>query len=132
MARTADTAMGFVSMQMDQPKLKLRVGVSSVGRLPIPDRRVRQAVHDTFTAGVKLPYSVGRLHVTERVRLPPVIQGPTNIRLRSYASTPRSKWPVALDPVALDTAVRILSNAPSIAGPVTAHAWTGRFRGRNR
>ena len=55
--------------------MKLRVGVSSVGRPPIPDRRVRQAVHYTFTAGVKLPYSVGCLHVTERVRLPPVIQG---------------------------------------------------------
>ena len=66
--------MRLMAVQVDQPKLKLRLDQLSFGRPPIPNHCVRQAVHYAFTARIQHAYPVRRFRVTKRVRSPPMIE----------------------------------------------------------
>jgi hypothetical protein len=64
-----------VSVQMDEPELKLRFGLSLLGGALIPGHSIRQALEHPFAAGVEQPETILRLRMTQLAGASPSLQG---------------------------------------------------------
>src|SRR5271165_4114366 len=66
---------GLVSVQMDEPELKLGLGLSLLGGALIPGHSIRQALEHPLAAGVQQSETILRLRMTQLAGASPGLQG---------------------------------------------------------